>query len=90
MIEAVSDDHKKNGHTKAPKVPLPSVHVTDVESKPDPNHIDTNPEVVDEPDTTKPVIEIAPEIVGSLSAAQKKKPNNANLRAEMLAEVNKD
>ena len=52
MINSVTDAHKQTGHTKAPKVPVPNVHVTDVESKPDPNHVDTNPETIDEPDTT--------------------------------------
>lgn len=69
MIESITDDHKATGHTKAPKIPVASVNVSDVESKPDPNHVDPNPEVIDEADTTQPIVEIAPEIVGSLAAA---------------------
>jgi len=63
LIKGVEDSHKANGYTKAPKVPLPSVHVTDVESKPDPNHIDTNPDVIESPAdrSAEPLSEIEPE-----------------------------
>lgn len=55
MIKAVSDHAAEKGHTKAPAIPVPQIHVTDVESKPDPIAIDADHERTDAPDTTKPV-----------------------------------
>ena len=52
MVEAVTDHHNDKGHTKAPDVPTAQIHVTDVESKPDPIAVDSNPEVVRAPDST--------------------------------------
>jgi len=58
MIEAVTDMDSVKGHTKAPSVPVPTVNVEDVESKPDPIVIDRDHESTEAPDTSKPVSEI--------------------------------
>lgn len=60
MITAVNDMHDKEGHTKAPNVPVAQIHVEDVESKPDPIIVDPDHESQEAPDTTKPLSEIGP------------------------------
>jgi hypothetical protein len=44
MVTAVTDMDASKGHTKAPHVPVAQIHVTDVESKPDPIIVDPNSE----------------------------------------------
>ena len=81
MIEAVSDKDKEQGHTKAPNLPVTQIHVTDVESKPDPIATDADHETIENADSTKPLAEIGPNAL-----AQK----GQNLSAEILAEVNQN
>lgn len=81
MIEAVTDHNAETGHTKAPHIPVPLVHVTDVESKPDPIIVDADHESTEAPDSTKPVAEIGP-----AALAQQK---SSGLSADFLAEINK-
>lgn len=80
LIGAVHDEHKEKGSTKAPVTPIPVVHVTDVESKPDPIVVDHDPEVQEAPDETVPTPEI-----GASALAQREA-----LSAEMLAAANRD
>jgi hypothetical protein len=81
MIEAVTDMDAKQGHTKAPHIPVNQIHVTDVESKPDPIVVDPDHESTEAPDTSKPVAEIGP---SSLAQASQ------NLAADVLAEAKKN
>lgn len=82
MIEAVTDRNAETGHTKAPNVPVPLVHVTDVESKPDPILIDPDHETTEAPDVTKPIAEIGP-----ATLAQQK---STGLSSDFLAEISKN
>lgn len=87
MIEAVTDHNLEKGHTKSPNVPVPTVHVTDVESKPDPIAIDADHESTEAPDNTKPIAEVGPEEnVKPATLLQR----DQGLSAEILAEVNKN
>jgi hypothetical protein len=80
MIEAITDMDASKGHTKAPHTPVPQIHVTDVESKPDPIVIDPDHEQTDAPDTTKPATELGPN-----SFAQR-----VSMSTELMAEINKN
>lgn len=88
MIGMVHDEHEKSGQTKAPKVPVPNVDVTAVESKPDPDHVVKNPETIDEADSTKKIPEREDEVSDDKALSKKAPPKS--IRAEMLAEVNRD
>ena len=75
MVEAVTDHQTTNGTTKAPAVPVAEVHVTDVESRSDPQVDNGGAQDV----VPSPVDEIP------TAFAQKK-----SFKAEMLAEVNQN
>jgi len=52
MVTKVVDTHTVTGLTKAPVIPVPNVNVSDVESTPDPDHVDADSETIDAPDST--------------------------------------
>lgn len=81
MIEAVTDMDASKGHTKAPHIPVNQIHVTDVESKPDPIAVDPDHESTEAPDSTKPVAEIGPSALAQASQS---------LAADVLAEASKN
>ena len=80
MIEAITDNDAIKGHTKSPGIPIPQVHVTDVESKPDPIVVDPDHETDEAPDTTKTPVEIGPN-----AFAQR-----VSMSTELMAELNKN